>query len=362
MKKTLIFLFALLVLLQACDEPIHVTLPDYDSKMVIYGMLETNADDIPKIYVSESQSYFDYADQQNFGYKAIEDAEVTLSVDDENYPLVLTDALPYVQEIDTFWIIDYYTGDTLDYIISNWYIYQIEVDKFYTIDKNEFPDFKIENGKTYNLTASSENYNITASATSENEIEISNARFERDTIRDTYIDGYYEYASNKLIFEIQDIPNQRDGFAVNYELKYYYYIEQNGQIIDSVLQTLTEESSNYYNISNDTGNDGQVIEIEFEINNLPDYYEYYEYNFDGFSSTSEDLNFPATTFELTYQIVHYNEATLNYFESVNAQNNNEGNPFVEPTFINGNIENGLGLFAAKTQNETLNTLNFICCD
>lgn len=54
------------------------------------------------------------------------------------------------------------------------------------------------------------------------------------------------------------------------------------------------------------------------------------------------------TLSLTFQVDDYTRSTADYIESVYNQQNNDGNPFVEPAIIKHNVTGGLGVFGAAT--------------
>jgi hypothetical protein len=55
---------------------------------------------------------------------------------------------------------------------------------------------------------------------------------------------------------------------------------------------------------------------------------------------------PPLFVKIEYQVVSMNEDMFRYLKSCEAQNNNDDNfRFTEPTFVNSNVENGLGTFA-----------------
>ncbi len=134
---------------------------------------------------------------------------------------------------------------------------------------------------------------------------------------ETFIEFFFDVT-------IDDLANE-DNF---YQLGYSFAITPEDQILDSP----NFEGDLFYT---DVGRDGQEISIRERIN-----------SFSFFAPEGE-------TVYVSVFVMSLSESAYNYFSSQQAQEN-QGDfqgPFSEPTPINGNINNGLGVFGVRTTSE-----------
>ena len=60
MKKAYLFIILLCLMSYGCEKNISLDIPKYDSKVVVYCILQPGV--YPQVYLSRSQSYYSYAD------------------------------------------------------------------------------------------------------------------------------------------------------------------------------------------------------------------------------------------------------------------------------------------------------------
>ena len=149
-----------------------------------------------------------------------------------------------------------------------------------------------------------------------------------------------EYNSDyKLDLECNDLSVNR-----SYDRELLYLADE---IISNGNYTLKFQANDYYTdvygsyyeieYYNYNGNEGENITENPEIEDLP-FYREFEYR-------------------LIVHVASINKDYYQYLKSFDLYNENEGNPFAEPTLVKTNVKNGLGILGSIS--EVTDTLKFV---
>ena len=303
-------LFSALCLLAACSQPIQMDLGDNSGKAVIYGLIE--ADSVAEVVITETQSYYGWLEDDN-SLKFLEKLEPKLRW--EGGEEILKGSWGWKAEdygygyIDSAWIFRY-RGNTL-----------------------------IEAGKSYQLSFLHEGEMVSGAATIPTPAMLEQVEYARKTY--VYPDGG-SWTSNFLEGSFTDVS----GADHSYQMRYIYWEWQYDYDYDPNTNDYVKTDSQYVRVSLESGvlpqsRDGGSMRIETP------FYGGSSYPWDNFSDT--------TLIDIKVVLETQEAAIGTYINSAFAQRGASQDPFAEPVLLNGNIENGIGIFAGFTVSDTLET-------
>lgn len=254
-----------MIALVACEKEANVKLPEVKPMPVVFCFISP-ADTVISVKLSMSQPLF--AEQNQNIYAPVKDANVTLSSAQGNI------SLAYDQNKN-----------------------------IYSALTSVYP---IIAGQTYKLVVTLNNGNIAEAETTVpgNSVPIIAASVQTITTNNN------QHLRFKLSF-------QDDGNQIN------YYRVAMADIISFVPGDTTFSESGIRNTYSDAGNNGALMEVNFESYSFP------------------------TTSHQGYMIYLLNTNKDYFLLHQSLRNYQEGNPFAEPSLIYTNIKGGLGVFAAS---------------
>ena len=296
MKKHIAFSLlipsVLILLFSGCQKTIFVDLRDYEKQIVVYS--ENKAGGFPEIYLTESQSYYGYLENQNT-FNFLKNASVIIrsnGISETLSPTTRFDTIPQ------WWMgsgkdsveVYYYTGNTPLLI-----------------------------GQKYEIEVVHENRTVTAEMEIPSPVQIKSLKEE--VLNDPFGGTIHQISA---VFD--DAKGQKDYYRVGV-ISTYSYPELNPNT--GQYDTIYLSNINYSIIPE--VQDGQELKSAV--------YSYY-----GGGTNGEKLKI---------FIQHLSYGLGNYLESVNKQSNNGSDPFTEPTLLHSNIEKGIGAFGGYSVSDTM---------
>ncbi len=296
--KSLIYIcgLCLCATLFSCTQNITVDLGEYESKIVVHGILQPG--ELPRIYLTRSVPYFEQINDIDSRYNFIKNAKVAIIHDGNSETLTLkneydrnqSDIFDNEEDSALVW---FYEGSTP----------------------------ALEN-ETYQLSVQADGQNITANTTIPSVVPMTTAE------ADFEVEEFF--SESDTLQGIRVNFNDPAGLGDAYRLAYSFReqvlrYDDNQEIPDTVLVN-TSRVMNRFEL--DEGRDGEEISI-------------FEYFFPS-SWYSERTD----TFNITVRLQHVETDLADYLSSLLEQEYSEGDPFVEPHLIHSNIEGGLGVFGS----------------
>jgi hypothetical protein len=291
--------------LWSCEKDININLPDPEVQIVVDGFIESGS--LPIITLTHSTAYFSESTSNQLFDSFVHDADVTLTVDGNNFDLIelcaseIPDSLlPIFAEITGIAI----TPDLLFDIC----IYTI-------LDLN----FRGEEGKTYNLKIEAEGKTLTASTTIPNIVALDSVWFMVEANLDSL-----GWAWGRM-HDPDTIGNAYRWFARR--INHY----ANGEVKDPVF------IAPFNSITDDQFFNSLDFDFTASRGRLP------------FSNKEDDGNNEAFFFKVGDTIAvkscSVDLQTFKFFRSFYLELGNQGSPFASPSSLKSNIEGGLGIWA-----------------
>jgi len=170
--RSLLFAFALSLVLMACEKEIQVDLPESEPKLVVEGRIETNA--FPILQLTQNIGYFEPTDISTFENLFARNATVTVSVDGETHALeeICTQEIPeqFIPLVSASLGISQEDLETINYC-------------FYTLPLADILAGNVllgQPGKTYDLTIEWDGNTYTSSTTIPEPIALDTLWFQRE--------------------------------------------------------------------------------------------------------------------------------------------------------------------------------------
>ena len=301
--KNIIYLFISICLLAmtSCTKELPIPDVDADPVLVMNGLLspETGVN----IHISQSCHLAD----QNCNQKNIENAKVVLKDAAGNHLVDLT----HMQQ-------GMYTAD----------------------------GYQVEHNKTYMIEASSAGFE-TIKATGNTPKSFDCSLIENDE------EFIHQYITRSVEVEIEDNPNEENYYLINGWIEilngehYDYENSLNGYIIPHTGF-----------VTNDINTDNSTMIAPEDIYPYPlDYIFLKDESFNGetyrlhFGMHEEDVNEPHYELQAHVKVKSVSKELYDYYKSVTLHKLNAGSAFSEPEQVLSNIEKGLGIFGAYTEQE-----------
>lgn len=308
MKVNTGFLSLIFVAFVACEQTIHLELPEYENELVLYGVLI--AGEAPKIFLTESTSYFEPIVNRD-RLTSLIDAEVIIREANNVYnltfdPEMISDSIRRENETD---YIDIFLGGYTSNLV-------------------------IEENKTYTIEVKHKGRTLTGKTKVPEKINLNGAKHEIE---------FYEYEpsfndtcwKDNLIVNFDD-PMDENFYETKWEIELWGFNNCNDTLIwgDSCLVNI---SNFYFPVFNDDG-----------FNNMSHTYNlgYFRYGCGDPPDTTNDRK----SYLFINKVVMHNvsKELYDFNTSLEMQSNSEDNPFQEPTIIKSTIEGGIGIFASKS--------------
>ncbi|MBR5984532.1 MAG: DUF4249 domain-containing protein [Bacteroidales bacterium] len=322
MKKLIYIIIVLAIAFTACEKTLDFPFEYKKPKLVLNCVLSSNKE--IEFHVSRSMHILDSKE-----IVMISDADVIIFEDDKPLQVVPI-------SIDNGYYKVEYTPKA-----GHTYKFQISKDGFETIEA----EAKMANPTKINSymvkIKGSENDNMILYGGT---FDVS-LNFNDDSEQENY---YVVYLTSDLPAEIMDYIETYDMYNDYYRL----FLDCN-------------------DLSVNTGNSGDMLYLSDEIINGGNYtiklvaYDYrdiygpfYEYPFpdenedpeEGEGSGIEELPFyNGFDYKLVVHVATINKDYYQYLKSFDMYNENDGNPFAEPTLVKTNIKNGLGILGASSE-------------
>ncbi len=191
----------------------------------------------------------------------------------------------------------------------------------YVLKTSKFP---LKEKETYKLNVSFEGKSVEAFCVIPQKIdaEIRNIKFKKTENR-------YEDYELETSFDFDDKAGQENYYIAFAKIKYPVSNKNHGDWHGE--KRYDERYDEYSTLFTDINNDGKTIHTKMS---------------DYVGTTREIKSIEISLFSL-------NKETYDYLKTVKMQiDNNDGNPFKEPTIIVSNIKGGLGVFGAYTVKKT----------
>ena len=294
MKKIFLILLPLLFLLSNCQKEINFKLPEdsYEDKVFIECIL--SPDEVPKAYISRSLSFFnkDVTPQQVFARGA------TVRITDDN------------GNIDQL-----FADSTFDKFRCRWV-------PFY---KGEIP---AEFGKAYSLSVNYQGNNFTATTT------INQAKINIDDV--TYTPEFFDVygGHDGVVVSFKDAPGPGNFYRFQMD-RWIDKSRKHAHILEVVEADCTDDGELFHvsdygrTIFNDDNIDGQQLVLNIEVS-----FEYLE----GDSTTIYMMSLDKTA--------------AKFYQNIDDQLASILNPFVEPVFLESQIEGGaIGVFGSAVYSD-----------
>ncbi len=310
-------LFLLLLSLgciMACEQKIALDLDEYEGKIVVQSILEPGKN--PQVFLTKSRALLGFSDVNTIEF--VKDAEVSIRVDGQSILLDLETGF------------DEYSGFTET--PGGYYHYEDTIALFYYTTEMD-----IEVGKTYELSVNRPGQALTASTTVPNPVEIDELVYEESTWTSEWGEVYTdEYL--KAIFT--DVEGQENFYVIEQsflqqQLQYEYEYNEEGEIIgEFVSDTLDAPNSSirWYDIMSDEGLDGYGFSAYVWLPSQRNYWQY----------PPPDID----TIRMEVKLRSISPELGRFYDSLEEQDWNDGDPTVEPVRIWSNIEGGLGIFGS----------------
>ncbi|MDA3930353.1 MAG: DUF4249 domain-containing protein [Prolixibacteraceae bacterium] len=317
-----IILFTALFL-ASCQKEIEFELDQTPSKLVVNGLIA--ADSIIEVKIGKSLSYA----INNESYNDIDDAVATLFVDD-----IEVEILPVIIDKDRFGRseIVYRSQNTI-----------AEVGKTYSLIVTQ-PDCETVKCKT-TIPLPVKNAQTTTSVVIYNNFRESYPRlylhmkFDKTHETEKFYRIYFERMKGTRFFN-SSFDEGTAGF-VGVEYGTCFYTRSDDPILNpeekNVNNILFVPTRNTFGIFTDELTEGNEVEFSF-------YDEYINNDTTGHLININNGDF----YRYSIYLSSLSPEAYYYFNSSNAQINNNQDLFAEPVLVYSNIENGLGIFAGYT--------------
>ncbi|MFN0274292.1 MAG: DUF4249 domain-containing protein [Chitinophagales bacterium] len=303
---SILFLTFYLFVLSSCEKVIYFDIETQNDKLVVNSFIGPESG-------------------------AIADVSLSLAPLDNNYP-------------------EYITGATVELYKNNVFLDVYSYDGFlqkYTIDKTLL---SAGEGDVFKLIASVPGKEpVTAETTIPQKIDITEIRVV-DTVKlqayDVYYDslGYPIYSDSIPYYKIEIEFTDPDA-------KNYYSLQARYEDIISSGSICFSTNDPVYTVGNEFDFDAQNEDYFFTVceNSL-----FSDVTFNGTTKTFtlyailiDGIFFDDAKYIFTLR--HVGEDYYKYFNSVNLQQNSEGDPFAQPVTVFSNIEGGFGVFASYNE-------------
>lgn len=288
--------YGLLLLLAGCRQPVLVDLDDYAPRIVVLG--EMSADSLPRIYLSYSQTYFGYVEQQ-LSLRFVEQAEVLLSdgtASDTLREYVRWERLPlyYSSQLsDDSLLVRYYEGRR-----------------------------PLRAGQAYTVRVRAGEQELLAPALVPERVEIADAQLDTARISKGQI---IIYQPNSIRVSYVDPPAPGHYYQLQMEYVGLDFVPR----YDSLLQQWVYEEREIMRVEETALRPEPVGGGSDVIVATP-----YGLPYNGFQDT--------TTYPVTLRLITYGEGMGRYRESLIRQARQGGNPLSEPVILFTDVEGGLG--------------------
>lgn len=300
----------ILIILFSCEQSINIELPEYESKLVVYSILEE--DSTVKVYLTESRPYFEYLDQQNQFSFIKKNANVTLTTNAGSEVLQLDSAMQ--------------RGTWFNPIVGG------TTDSFYTYFFESSQTGAIGTG--YTVNAEYNNKVAIGETTIPSAVSV-----DSGVVATEIIDfGFGDIDTQQILkFYFEDPIGEGDSYFIEYSVEGWVYNFDffTMQIIDSFYSTTGFSS---YDFETDDNRDGQNISIRSGI-------ALWEYRHPN----------EKRTLEVTASMIRTNKAVSEFYQSLDQQQNSNGDPFTEPSNVVSNVTGGLGLVGGKVTSTPFTT-------
>lgn len=309
--SSLIILLLLILSFAGCEQVIDPNDKNFETELFVYGLLGPG--ELPKIFFTETQPNEGWFEQVlELGYP--KGLEVEVLAEGQTQTLTEKEGWNtfynyYTRGIDTSYNV-FYEGDT------------------------PMPD-----SGSYQLSLQYQGKEIKATTQIPKRVALDSVY--NKVIK--YEDSSGAWENNVLVAEFTD----RVGSTENYRVQFGYRgirvrskFDPDGQNI-GYDSTYVNENHFFRSIS-DQGLDGQKIErtISPYVDMIPQ------------TETLPDGS-TRSYYPVWLVLETQSEALTTFLESAEAQAYNYGDPFVEPVFLKGNIEGGLGVFGAYQRSDTV---------
>lgn len=296
--KSFIIVLSVVIILASCETVVDIDVPQESPSLVVNGHLNTDSSSI-SFHLSKTDFILSESD-----FESISGANVALKENGE--------------EVGSF-------RETADGVYSS--------------------DVAPVMGNTYELTVAKEGFNtVTAIGNIPNEtIEIIDV-----SVEEVDRDGFFENLVKVKIKDPGEVSNFYEVGIFSYEPVYDFEtgeLNEEDSVINFVYLEL--EGTEFEDSPEKFGNTVLVEDLffnglEYEFNLLVN-----SYYFSGDPFFDDDDDDEKT---LYVTVRNTSEDYYEYVRSVKIQNWNDGDPFAEPVIVEGNIQNGFGIFAGFTSN------------
>jgi hypothetical protein len=291
-RKYIVFIF-LIYIFSSCEKVVNIEIPaSKENFLIIEGILYAGKK--PNIYISNSQSFFssDVTPQEVFA----RGAQVAIYDGSSTFEL--------------------FADSVFDKSRCRWVL-------FYTAD------FLPQHGKTYTLNVLYNNKSYTAQTTIDQRVP--------EIISIEYTPEFYDVygGHDGVIININD----PEGIGDFYRFQMNRMIDtsrNHAHVLDIFENTCAEPGELFYVkdigrvVFSDTNSDGGTLEMMIEVS-----YEYYEGD-EGY-----------------IMIQSLDENAANFYTNLDEQLQAILNPFVEPVFINSQIEGAIGVFGSAVLTDSV---------
>lgn len=327
MKKLIYIIIVSAIALTACEKTLDFPFEYKQPKLVLNGLLSTNQE--IEFFVSRSMHILDSKE-----IVVINDADVIIFEDDKPLQVVPVSAggLGLYQAA--------YTPK-----VGHTYKFQISKDGFETIEA----EAKMANPTTINSLTGKIKGTEDGSITYGGFFDVS-LDFNDNPDEENY---YIVYVTSDMPEEVKDyfaLNNYGDDFKLNIDCN---DLSVNSSYTGEVLYLADETIS------------GGKYTMKFTATDYRDIYgHFYEYEYYSDSESNEedpeegvdpepdieDLPFYREfEYKLIVHVATINKDYYQYMKSFDLYNENDGNPFAEPTIVKTNIKNGLGILGSASE-------------
>lgn len=316
LKKYIFQIIALAFVLGtvACEKTLDLNVDTFDTSIAIFGVLE--ADSVPKLFITESEPFYTYIDQE-YDYKLIENAEVTITDGNDTWTL-RPDSVFYLPLEQRY---SYYGGGSNTVFKKSW--------AFTTT-------MQLKYNTTYTVNVTKNNTTATAKTT-----VIGNVGNFDATVDEEIVESY-GYGGD-FVQEVLNVKYKSTNYGQYYRVltktTYKYYIcDYNDNypyptdtvIRDYVSYQSFEEISDSVNSQNTKSNFWLGDCVIYACNGQNEFQDFRE-------------------IEVAIQVVDSN--MVKYINQLEYQDYASYYPFLEPAPVDQKVENGIGILSSSATSQ-----------
>lgn len=293
MARIFKYILSIYILLNfsSCEEQIDLDIPIGEPKVVVYGIIENDL--LPYVILTNSLNYFATIDSLAVAESFIEGADVTYSVDGNDYKMIQFNITQ-----NNFNIVAYFPAPT-DTLV----FFGTEIPTWEPLQFGEI-------GKSYDLKIELDGEVYTATTTIPDTLSLTDYNFAEnpDPSKDSLVSLFSTYSD----------PSEPGNFA-----RLFTKVNNEQFIPDRFQSVYSDELINGGTWDDFVVPKGEDPNTEMDL-------ETYSYFNRGDT--------------VTVKWVSIDKAHYDYWITLETDRNNSGNPFGRPTIVKSNIEGGLGIW------------------